>query len=99
MVTKLNYASKYDKALRYIFGKTLICRNLEVATNLAKTSGLDCVTLEGDQVCLLSSIIIITCSVMWRSFTVTVSDLVVTSLKYICVCGCFTAGRRLCFVK
>ncbi|XP_069679641.1 structural maintenance of chromosomes protein 3 isoform X2 [Periplaneta americana] len=50
MVTKLNYASKYDKALRYIFGKTLICRNLEVATNLAKTSGLDCVTLEGDQV-------------------------------------------------
>ena len=55
MVTKLNYASKYDKALRYIFGKTLICRNLEVATNLAKTSGLDCVTLEGDQVCPSSS--------------------------------------------
>ena len=52
MVTKLNYALKYDKALRYIFGKTLICRNLEVATNLAKTSGLDCVTLEGDQVCI-----------------------------------------------
>ncbi|GLH09602.1 hypothetical protein R5R35_002746 [Gryllus longicercus] len=50
MVTKLNYEAKYDKALRYIFGKTLICRNLEVATNLAKTSGLDCVTLEGDQV-------------------------------------------------
>ncbi|KAJ8873925.1 hypothetical protein PR048_024762 [Dryococelus australis] len=50
MVTKLNYEPKYDKALRYIFGKTLICRNLEVATNLAKTSGLDCVTLEGDQV-------------------------------------------------
>ncbi|KDR15942.1 hypothetical protein L798_09869, partial [Zootermopsis nevadensis] len=50
MVTKLDYAPKYDKALRYIFGKTLICRNLEVATNLAKTSGLDCVTLEGDQV-------------------------------------------------
>ena len=35
---------------RYIFGKTLICRNLEAATNLARTSGLDCVTLEGDQV-------------------------------------------------
>nr|CAD7454929.1 unnamed protein product [Timema tahoe] len=50
MVTKLNYELKYDKALRYIFGKTLICRNLEVATHLAKTSGLDCVTLEGDQV-------------------------------------------------
>lgn len=36
--------------LRYIFGKTLICRNLETATTLARTSGLDCVTLEGDQV-------------------------------------------------
>lgn len=50
MVTKLNYENRYDKALKYIFGKTLICRNLEVATNLAKTSQLDCVTLEGDQV-------------------------------------------------
>lgn len=35
---------------RYIFGKTLICRNLEAATTLARDSGLDCVTLEGDQV-------------------------------------------------
>lgn len=50
MVSKLNYKPDYDKALRYVFGKTLICRNLEVATNLAKTTGLDCVTLEGDQV-------------------------------------------------
>merc|ERR1719460_3175611 len=37
-------------ALRYIFGRTLICRNLEVATQLARTTGLDCVTLDGDQV-------------------------------------------------
>lgn len=50
MISQLNYDQKYDKALRYIFGKTLICRNLEAATNLARTSGLDCVTLEGDQV-------------------------------------------------
>ncbi|XP_043470607.1 structural maintenance of chromosomes protein 3 [Leptopilina heterotoma] len=50
MISRLNYDPKYDKALRYIFGKTLICRNLEAATSLARTSGLDCVTLEGDQV-------------------------------------------------
>ncbi|KAG5682931.1 hypothetical protein PVAND_012249 [Polypedilum vanderplanki] len=50
MISKLKYEEKYDKALRYIFGKTLICRNLERATELAKTTGLDCVTLEGDQV-------------------------------------------------
>ncbi|KAG5329047.1 SMC3 protein, partial [Acromyrmex heyeri] len=50
MISKLNYDPKFDKALRYIFGKTLICRNLEAATTLARDSGLDCVTLEGDQV-------------------------------------------------
>merc|ERR1719412_479177 len=50
MVTKLDYEEKYDKALRYIFGRTLICRNLEVATQLARTTGLDCVPLDGDQV-------------------------------------------------
>jgi structural maintenance of chromosome 3 (chondroitin sulfate proteoglycan 6) len=36
--------------MRYIFGKTMICRNLEVASVLARTTGLDCVTLDGDQV-------------------------------------------------
>merc|ERR1719228_1403322 len=46
----LDYEDRYDKALRYIFGRTLICRNLEVATQLARTTGLDCVTLDGDQV-------------------------------------------------
>ncbi len=42
--------------IRYIFGRTLICRNLEVATQLARTTGLDCVTLDGDQV-IMSSLI------------------------------------------
>lgn len=51
MVSKMNYDDRYDKALKYIFGRTLICRNLEVATQLAKTCRLDCVTMDGDQVC------------------------------------------------
>uniref|UniRef100_A0A6A7FP57 Structural maintenance of chromosomes protein 3 n=1 Tax=Hirondellea gigas TaxID=1518452 RepID=A0A6A7FP57_9CRUS len=50
MVSKLTYSERYSKALRYIFGRTLICRNLEVATNLARSTKLDCVTLDGDQV-------------------------------------------------
>lgn len=50
MVSKLAYDDKYDKALRYIFGRTLICRNLEVATKMAQEYHLDCVTLDGDQV-------------------------------------------------
>lgn len=50
MVSKLVYEPKYEKAMKYLFGKTLICRNLESATNLARSTGLDCVTLDGDQV-------------------------------------------------
>ena len=36
--------------MRYVFGKTLICRNMEVATKFARLHGLDCITLDGDQV-------------------------------------------------
>ncbi|GFY55808.1 structural maintenance of chromosomes protein 3 [Trichonephila inaurata madagascariensis] len=50
MISKLNYESKHERAMKYIFGKTLICRSLEVATQIARTSNLDCITLEGDQV-------------------------------------------------
>jgi structural maintenance of chromosome 3 (chondroitin sulfate proteoglycan 6) len=50
MVSKLNFDEKFEKAFMYIFGRTLICRNLEVATNLARSTHLDCVTLDGDQV-------------------------------------------------
>lgn len=47
MVSKLHYDKKYDKAMRYLFGKTLICRHLDAATKLARSTGLDCVTLDG----------------------------------------------------
>ncbi|KAK7571814.1 hypothetical protein V9T40_014286 [Parthenolecanium corni] len=50
MVNKLEYEVKLDKAMRYIFGKTLICRNLEIATEISKQYNLDCITLDGDQV-------------------------------------------------
>ncbi|VEN62701.1 unnamed protein product [Callosobruchus maculatus] len=49
IITQLRYEEKCDKAMRFVFGKTMICRNMEVATKLAKTAGLDCVTLEGDK--------------------------------------------------
>lgn len=50
MVNKLNYKPHLDKAMRFIFGKTLICRNLEIATSISKQSMLDCITIDGDQV-------------------------------------------------
>lgn len=50
MISKLQYEDRHEKALRYIFGRTLICRNIERASELAKSTGLDCVTLEGDKI-------------------------------------------------
>eukprot|EP00301_Raphidiophrys_heterophryoidea_P004522 c11960_g1_i1.p1 GENE.c11960_g1_i1~~c11960_g1_i1.p1 ORF type:complete len:1246 (-),score=410.48 c11960_g1_i1:60-3728(-) len=37
-------------AFEQIFGKTLICRTLEIASKIAREVDLDCVTLEGDRV-------------------------------------------------
>lgn len=55
MVSKLKYEPHLDKAMRFIFGKTLICRNLEIATTISKQSMLDCITIDGDQVNLFIS--------------------------------------------
>jgi chromosome segregation ATPase len=59
LIHKLSYAQKYDKAMQYVFGRTLLCRNMEVAFHFADENDLDCVTLDGDQVSILKSIIYI----------------------------------------
>ena len=50
MIEKLVYDPKYDRAIKHVFSKTLICRSMEVATQIARTQNLDCITLDGDQV-------------------------------------------------
>nr|CAB3266386.1 structural maintenance of chromosomes protein 3-like [Phallusia mammillata] len=50
MISKMQYTENYEVAMRYVFGKTLICRSMEVSTQLARAHQLDCITLEGDQV-------------------------------------------------
>ncbi|XP_064600089.1 structural maintenance of chromosomes protein 3-like [Liolophura sinensis] len=50
MLSKLTYEPQFDRAIKHVFGKTLICRNIEVATQIARTQNLDCITLDGDQV-------------------------------------------------
>ncbi|KAI3704218.1 hypothetical protein L1987_74434 [Smallanthus sonchifolius] len=34
----------------HVFARTVICRDLDVATRVARADGLDCITVEGDQV-------------------------------------------------
>jgi len=50
MISVMRYDPKFDVVMKFIFGKVLICRSLEVATQLARSTHLDCITLSGDQV-------------------------------------------------
>jgi structural maintenance of chromosome 3 (chondroitin sulfate proteoglycan 6) len=50
LLKKLKFSHDYTPAFAQVFGRTVICRDLDVATRVARTDGLDCITLEGDQV-------------------------------------------------
>ncbi|XP_073271974.1 structural maintenance of chromosomes protein 3 [Primulina huaijiensis] len=50
LLKKLRFSQDYNSAFAQVFAKTVICRDLDVATRVARTDGLDCITLEGDQV-------------------------------------------------
>ncbi|XP_019197795.1 PREDICTED: structural maintenance of chromosomes protein 3 [Ipomoea nil] len=50
LLKKLKFSNRFSKAFEQVFARTVICRDLDVATRVARTDGLDCITLEGDQV-------------------------------------------------
>ncbi|KAG0462697.1 hypothetical protein HPP92_021173 [Vanilla planifolia] len=50
LLKKLKFRSDCSPAFQQVFARTVICRDLDVATNVARTNALDCITLEGDQV-------------------------------------------------
>eukprot|EP00911_Craspedida_sp_UC1_P000791 UC1_evm2s604 len=50
LVETMNFDKKYQKAVDQIFGRTLVCRNLSVASRYSKQEGFDGITLEGDKV-------------------------------------------------
>ncbi|CAM6125245.1 unnamed protein product [Calypogeia fissa] len=50
LLKKLRYNQHFSAAFGQVFGRTVICRDLEVATNVARSSEVDCITLDGDQV-------------------------------------------------
>ena len=47
MISKLTYEDRYAPAMKHVFGKTLIACSMEVATQIARTQNLDCITLDG----------------------------------------------------
>lgn len=50
LLKKLKFSTHHAPAFQQVFARTVICRDLDVATKVARTDGLDCITLEGDQV-------------------------------------------------
>ncbi|XBI58586.1 hypothetical protein VPH35_039799 [Triticum aestivum] len=50
LLKKLKYRADHRPAFELIFGRTVICQDLETATRVARSNDLDCITLDGDQV-------------------------------------------------
>ncbi|KAL4820307.1 chromosome segregation protein sudA [Aspergillus spinulosporus] len=49
MIEKLQYDHAYEKAFQHVFGKTIICPNLQVASQYARSHGVNAITPEGDR--------------------------------------------------
>lgn len=49
MIDKLQYDPAYERAFQHVFGKTIICPNLQVASQYARSHGVNAITPEGDR--------------------------------------------------
>lgn len=49
LMSLIKYDHKYEKAIQQVFGKSIICQNLTVAAQYARTHGVNAVTPEGDR--------------------------------------------------
>ena len=47
MINQLQYDPMYQAAFRQVFGRTLVCRDLEKASYFSKNADMDCITLDG----------------------------------------------------
>ncbi|ODA79642.1 hypothetical protein RJ55_05236 [Drechmeria coniospora] len=48
LISKITYDAKFEKAFQQVFGRTVVCPNLAVAGQYARSHGLDGITVEGD---------------------------------------------------
>ncbi|TGJ78932.1 hypothetical protein E0Z10_g9832 [Xylaria hypoxylon] len=48
LLNKIKYNSEYEKAFRQVFGATIVCRDLTIGSQYAKSHGVNVVTLDGD---------------------------------------------------
>ncbi|KZV98325.1 RecF/RecN/SMC protein [Exidia glandulosa HHB12029] len=50
LIDKLTYDDAYGKAMQQVFGRTAVCRDLNVAAAYVRSHGLNTITLDGDKV-------------------------------------------------
>lgn len=50
LVSKIACDPRFDSVVKHVFGKVLVTRTVQLAADLSRQYGIDCVTLEGDQV-------------------------------------------------
>ncbi|KAI0396964.1 putative chromosome segregation protein SudA [Xylariaceae sp. FL0594] len=48
LLNKLKFRPEYEKAFRQVFGTTIVCRDLTIGSQYAKSHGVNVVTLDGD---------------------------------------------------
>ncbi|TFB04848.1 Chromosome segregation protein sudA [Trichoderma ghanense] len=48
LLNKIRYDAKFEKAFQQVFGKVVVCPNLAVAAQYARSHGVDGITAEGD---------------------------------------------------
>ena len=49
LMSKLKYNPKFEKAIQQVFGKTILCPNLQIAAQYARSHGVNAITPEGDR--------------------------------------------------
>ena len=57
MVEQMKFNPMFKLAMRQVFGRTLICRDIDKASHFAKNSNHDCVTLDGVY-CVFTNIVL-----------------------------------------
>lgn len=50
LIDVIKFSENIEKAMKFIFGKILICKDLEIAVHVARLYRFTCVTLDGDKV-------------------------------------------------
>ena len=49
LIKRIQFQERYTKAVEHVFGKTIICPNLQVAANYARSHGVTAITQDGDR--------------------------------------------------